>query len=100
MTDNVLLLGLAFSAGVGLGLCYFGGLWWTVQQLATARHPALWLIGSFVVRASVSLAGFYAVLSGGAARLMVCLVGFFAVRTILVRRWLPAPAKSAAQEEP
>jgi F1F0 ATPase subunit 2 len=100
MTGNVLPLGLAFSVGVGLGLCYFGGLWWTVRQLATARHPALWLMGSFVVRAGVSLVGFYVVLSGGAARLMVCLLGFFVARTILVRRWLPAPAKSVAQEEP
>lgn len=100
MTGNLLPLSLAFSAGVGLGLCYFGGLWWTVRQLATARHPVLWLIGSFVVRAGVSLVGFYVVLSGGAARLMVCLLGFFVARTILVRRWLPGPSKSAVQEEP
>jgi hypothetical protein len=53
-----------------------------------------------VVRAGVSLVGFYVVLGGGAARLMVCLLGFFVARTILVRRWLPASAKSAPQEEP
>jgi F1F0 ATPase subunit 2 len=100
MTANALPFGLAFAQGVGLGLCYFGGLWWTVRQLATARHPALWLIGSFVLRASVSLVGFYLVLGGGAARLMVCLVGFFVARTILVRGWLPMAAKSAAQERP
>ena len=100
MTGDVLPLGLALAAGVGLGLCYFGGLWWTVRQLGTARHPALWLGGSFVVRAGVSLVGFYVVLGGGAARLMACLLGFFVARTILVRRWLPASAKSATQEEP
>lgn len=100
MTGDVLPFSLAFALGLGLGLCYFGGLWWTVRQLATARHPALWLIGSFVVRAGVSLVGFYLVLGGGAARLMLCLLGFFVARTILVRRWLPAPTKSVAQEEP
>jgi F1F0 ATPase subunit 2 len=63
-----------------------------------ARRPALWLIGSFVVRAGVSLIGFYMVLGGGAARLMVCLAGFFVARTILIRRRLPAPVKSAVQE--
>jgi F1F0 ATPase subunit 2 len=100
MTDNVLRFCLAFALGVTLGLCYFGGLWWTVQQLATARHPALWLICSFVARAGVSLIGFYLVLGDGGARLMACLMGFFVARTILVRRWQPVPAKSAAQEEP
>ena len=100
MTGHVLPFSLALALGVGLGLCYFGGLWWTVQQLATARHPALWLIGSFGVRTGVCLVGFYLVLAGGAARLMVCLLGFFVARTILVRRRLRTPAKSAAQEEP
>jgi F1F0 ATPase subunit 2 len=100
MTGHVVRFGLAFALGVGLGLGYFGGLWWTVRQLATARHPALWLTGSFVLRASVSLVGFYLVLGGGAARLMVCLVGFLVARTALVRGRLPMGAKSAAQEEP
>jgi F1F0 ATPase subunit 2 len=100
MTADVLSLGLAFAAGVGLGLCYFGGLWWTVRQLATVRHPALWLGGSFVVRAGVALIGFYVVLGGGAAQLMLCLLGFFVVRSVLVRHWLPAPTNAAAQEEP
>jgi F1F0 ATPase subunit 2 len=99
MTGKVLPFSLAFALGVGLGLSYFGGLWWTVRQLATARHAALWLIGSFLVRAGVSLVGFYVVLGGGAARLMVCLLGFFVARTILVRQRLPAPAKSVAQGE-
>jgi F1F0 ATPase subunit 2 len=100
MMDNVLPLGLAFAAGLGLGLWYFGGLWWTVQQLGRARRPALWLIGSFVVRAGVSLVGFYLVLGGGADRLMVCLLGFFVARTVLVRSRLPTAAKSTAQREP
>jgi F1F0 ATPase subunit 2 len=100
MMGDVLPFGLAFALGMGLGLCYFGGLWWTVRQLATARHPALWLIGSFVARAGLSLVGFYLVLGGGGARLMVCLLGFFVARTILVRCWLPTPAKSALQKEP
>jgi F1F0 ATPase subunit 2 len=100
MTGDMLPLGLALAAGVGLGFGYFSGLWWTVRQLAAARHPALWLGGSFVVRAGVSLVGFYVVLGGGAARLMVCLLGFLVARTILVRYWMPASAKSATQEEP
>jgi F1F0 ATPase subunit 2 len=100
MTGSVLPFSLAFALGLGLGLGYFGGLWWTVRQLGTARHPALWLLGSFVVRAGVSLVSFYVVLGGGAAPLMVCLLGFFVARTILVRRRLPASAKSVAQKEP
>jgi F1F0 ATPase subunit 2 len=99
MMGDVLPFSLTFALGMGLGLCYFGGLWWTVQQLATARHPVLWLFGSFVLRAGVCLVGFYLVLGGGAARLIVCLLGFLMGRAILLRRWLPAPAKPAAQKD-
>ena len=99
MTRNVLPLSLVFALGVGLGLGYFGGLWWTVRQLTTVRHPALWLIGSFVARAGLSLVGFYLVLGSGAIQLIMCLMGFCLARTILVRRWLPEPAKPEAAEE-
>jgi len=80
---------VALVAGMGLGIFYFGGLWLTVQRLATARRPGLLSVSSFFVRLGVVLLGFYLVMDGRWQRLLLCLLGFLAVRGILVRLWGP-----------
>jgi F1F0 ATPase subunit 2 len=80
---------LSLLAGMGLGLFHFGGLWWTVQQLATARYPAPLSLGSMVVRWIGTLAGFYWVMDGQWERLIACVIGLLAARTLLVRRFGP-----------
>ncbi len=57
------LLGLAIScvAGVALGVFFFGGLWLTVRKGVSSRRPALWFLGSMLVRIGATLAGFYLV---------------------------------------
>ncbi|MFT5416661.1 MAG: F1F0 ATPase subunit 2, partial [Gammaproteobacteria bacterium] len=55
---NPLILVLAWMAGGLLGALFFGGLWWTVRQAVSAKQPALWVFGSFLLRTSVTLAGF------------------------------------------
>ncbi|MGE0681909.1 MAG: ATP synthase subunit I [Candidatus Binatia bacterium] len=86
MTSTVLPLICALLAGIGLGLFYFGGLWLTVQRLPMIRHPALLMLGSFFMRTLVALLGFYVVMSGSWARLLVCFAGFLAIRTLLASR--------------
>lgn len=83
---------VALMAGAGLGVFYFGGLWWTTQRLLTASNPALLAFASFVARTVVTLAGFYLAAGGDWMRLIVCLAGFLLARTILLRRWGPARA--------
>lgn len=80
---------LALVAGAGVGVFYFGGLWWTTQRLVTTANPALLAFASFVVRTVLSLAGFYLVAGGQWVRLIACLAGFLLARTVLVRRWGP-----------
>lgn len=72
-----------------LGLFFFGGLWWTVQRLPTARHPAPFSLGSMVVRMAVVLASFYWVMGGDWVRLLACAVGFLAARTVVIHRYRP-----------
>lgn len=86
MNITALSLVLALLAGIALGLFYFGGLWLTVQRLPTIRRPALLMLGSFFLRTLVALSGFYVVMSGSWARLLVCLTGFLAIRTLLASR--------------
>lgn len=81
-------IALAGVAGLGLGTFFFYGLWLTVRKTLTARSPALWVLGSFVVRVGVAVAGFYYVSNGNWRRLMACLLGFVVARymvTYLIR---------------
>jgi len=91
-----LALGTAFVIGIGLGILFFGGLWWTVQRLPTASWPALLALGSFWGRTAVCGAGFYLVMDGHWARLSACFLGFLGARTILVRHWRPRGASVTA----
>lgn len=80
---------LAWTAGMGLGLFYFGGLWLTLRRLPTCRWPALLLLGSYVGRTFAALVGFYLVMGGRWERVLACLVGFIMARFLLVSRLRP-----------
>jgi F1F0 ATPase subunit 2 len=89
MTLNIVtILGAAF-AGIALGCFYFMGLWWTVKRLPSARRPVLMNTASFLLRLAVALTGFYLILGAGWRMLAVSLLGFIAVRVLLVRRLGP-----------
>ncbi len=76
----------AWVAGVLLGAVFFGGLWWTVRKGLSSKHPALWFLGSLLLRTSITVTGFYFVASGHWERLLVCLLGFIMARHIVA--WL------------
>jgi F1F0 ATPase subunit 2 len=85
--SEVLTLSLALVVGVLLGAFFFGGLWWTVQKGVASERPALWFLGSLLLRTGVILAGFYSVSQGHWTRLAVCVLGFLIARVIVVK-WL------------
>ena len=76
---------LASVAGVALGIFFFGGLWWTVRRLVSKQHPALWFLGSWVLRVGIALAGFYLVGHTDWRRMLACLLGFVLARFIVLR---------------
>ena len=80
---------LALAAGFGLGLAFFGGLWWTVSRLSRG-DCAVWLfpLSSFV-RTALLLAGFWWVASGDLVRLALCLLGWLIARQLMIRRCGP-----------
>ncbi|MEO6246050.1 MAG: ATP synthase subunit I [Opitutaceae bacterium] len=84
--NETLILVLAGAAGVGFGAVFFGGLWWTVRRGVASPRPALWFLGSALLRTFVALAGFYFVSGGQWQRLTACLVGFIAARLVVM--WL------------
>ena len=99
--NEVLPLGLALAAGLLLGALFFGGLWWTVRKAVSSKQPALWFLGSLLLRTSLVLAGFYFVARGRWERLLGCLLGFVAARLIATRLTQPVekptyPAREAS----
>ena len=88
--NDTLMLALAWMAGGVLGAVFFGGLWWTVRRGVSSRRPALWFLGSGLLRMSIAVAGFYFVGLGHWERLLACLVGFVMAR--LVVTWLTRPS--------
>ena len=61
--NETLTLVLALVTGVLLGAIFFGGLWWTVRKGVSSERPALWFLGSLLLRTSITLTGFYFVVT-------------------------------------
>jgi F1F0 ATPase subunit 2 len=100
--NNFLLRVLILAAGLSLGAIFFGGLWWTVRKGVSSKHPALWFLGSMVLRMGIVLPGFYFVGRGDWRRLVACLVGFIIARFVVMRltgtpfEHAESPAKEAS----
>lgn len=78
-----LLAGL--SAGLLTGGCYFGGLWWTVRRLPSARSPRALYLASLVVRMALLLLVCRALLTGwGWPSLLAAVPGLALARILLV----------------
>jgi F1F0 ATPase subunit 2 len=84
--NEIISYAMSLVAGVVLGYIFFGGLWLTVRRLPQMKHPMLWTFLSLILRMSISLIGFYLIARGGHwIQLLVCLVGFMAVRFVLAK---------------
>ena len=80
-----LSLAFALATGVLLGGVFFGGLWWTVRKAVSSRQPALWFLGSMLLRTGIVLSGFYFVSGGDWKRLLASLLGFIIARLVVTR---------------
>jgi F1F0 ATPase subunit 2 len=90
---------LALLVGALLGAFFFGGLRWTVRKGVTSARPALWFLGSLLLRTALILVGFYLVSQGHWSRLAMCLLGFLIARVLVVKRLARPPAKERTQLE-
>ncbi|MHB8921276.1 MAG: N-ATPase subunit AtpR [Halothiobacillus sp.] len=85
MNESLTLAG-ALSMGFLLGVFFFGGLWWTIRRGMTSNQPALWFLGSMLLRTAGVLLGFYFVSAGDWRKLLACLLGFVIARFVIARR--------------
>jgi F1F0 ATPase subunit 2 len=86
---EILPLAGALATGVVLGIMFFGGLWWTVARGVSSPRPALWFVGSKLVRTALALGGFYLVGGGRWERWLLCLLGFVLARLATSRLTRP-----------
>ncbi len=84
MNDPFGLL-LALLAGVILGAVYFGGLWWTIKKGLASPRPALWFMGSMLLRTALALLGFYLIGHDHWERLLACVLGFIIMRVVVTQ---------------
>jgi F1F0 ATPase subunit 2 len=80
-TDFLLL----FIAGAGIGVLFFGGLWWTVQRLVTVEKTFHLMISSFFLRTGLALGALYFVMDGQWQRLVPSLLGVMVIRIFMIR---------------
>lgn len=82
--NEILNIVLPFVVGSLLGIFFFGGLWFTVKKLVTSKTPSLLMVGSFVLRIGVVLAGFYFIGPGDWKKLAASLIGFIVARFVVL----------------
>jgi F1F0 ATPase subunit 2 len=75
---------------------FFGGLWWTIQKAVSSKLPALWFMGSLLLRMSIAVGGFYLVGRDSWQRMLMCLLGFVIARLMVT--WTTRQAKEISHE--
>jgi F1F0 ATPase subunit 2 len=66
--------------GTGLGLLFFGGLYWTVQRGIKARRGPLFFFSSFLIRIFFAALGFYVIGREAWLSILAALFGFMLVK--------------------
>lgn len=82
--NEIINMLVVFVAGLVLGILFFGGLWLTVKKAVISKRPALWFIGSFFIRVSITLVGFYYLSHGSWKNLLIAVSGFIIARSIII----------------
>ncbi|MDA3971520.1 MAG: ATP synthase subunit I [Desulfobulbaceae bacterium] len=94
MTNIPILLTMLCAGGV-LGLFYFGGLWLTLHGLTGKSRWFLWMGASFMVRSTITVAGFWFLGAGDWQRFVALLTGFTLVRFFSVKRIPSEPGSTS-----
>ena len=96
--NDMIYMTLVFIAGLALGTFFFGGLWVTVKKAVASKIPAIWFFGSFILRVSVVMLGFYYISPGGWQPLIVSVVGFIVARFVVMQFTKSTDKKQAIKE--
>ncbi len=76
---------LILLTGFILGVFFFGTLWWTTNRGVVSKLPALWFLGSFFIRMSITVTVLYFISRRHWESVLVCLLGFIIARVMIMR---------------
>lgn len=76
---------LALFAGVALAAFFYLGLWLTIRHLRHSRHPALFVLFSFVVRTAAVLSAFLWLAGTGWQAALAAIAGFTLGRVFVLK---------------
>jgi F1F0 ATPase subunit 2 len=89
--NEFFILILSLASGIGLGIFYFGGLWFTLKQLPCTQQPVLLTLFSFFGRNAACLFAFYLIVRVGHLEgLILSLAGFIMMKFVLVLSLSPS----------
>lgn len=74
-----------FLAAALTGLFFFGGLRYSTGKMIRSTCPWAWALGSFIIRTGVGMTVLYVLAGNSVIRWLVCLAGFLAGRTAIMR---------------
>ena len=77
---------LSIGGGTLLGLFYFGGLWWTTNQLRTTSRPGRLYLFSLTLRLGLLLSCLLLLIKLHVVYFFAAFVGFLVVRWITTSR--------------
>jgi F1F0 ATPase subunit 2 len=80
--SNIIPLLIAALGGALCGVFFFGGLWWTIRYGLRSSVPALWFLGSLLLRTGLGVAACLWISHGDWRRALACLLGFLGVRVL------------------
>jgi F1F0 ATPase subunit 2 len=73
----------ATLAGSGLGLLFYGGLYFTLQFALHSIYAAAWIAASFILRMLLTMAGLYWLATDHWQALLAALLGFSVVGLVM-----------------
>ena len=97
--NETMTMAFDLLVGVWLGIFFFGGLWWTVEEGLTSKHPALWFLGSSLLRMAIAVGGFHLLAGGDWRNVLITLAGFIIGRIVVIRLTRALPAELFLQPQ-
>jgi F1F0 ATPase subunit 2 len=76
----------ALTTGIGLGLVYFSGLWWSVRRLLRSPVRSRWFVASLIARVALTGLVLFALSHFGVEAVVFALAGFWLARWHLFRQ--------------
>lgn len=89
---------VGFFGGVVLGVVFFGGLYWSVNQLPSIKYPGLLMVVSMLVRMAILLTGLYFLMAGEIKNLLAAVAGVMLIKFVMIARVRQKPTAPSERE--